>query len=342
MSRRILVTGGAGFIGSHLCSALLKQGYEVLCVDNLFTGTRQNVYPLLDDKRFELLRHDITFPLFVEVDEIYNLACPASPIHYQHDPVQTTKTSVHGAINMLGLAKRLRAKILQASTSEIYGDPEIHPQVESYWGNVNPVGPRSCYDEGKRCAETLFFDYHRQHRLQIKVVRIFNTYGPNMHPDDGRVVSNFILQALRGEDITLYGDGSQTRSFCYVDDLVSGLMMMMDTSDSVTGPVNMGNPDEFTIRELAEMIITLTGSPSKLVFRELPQDDPKRRRPDIGAARTLLGWEPKVHVTEGLKATIAYFEEMLKASATLTKAGHAGAARAMVPSYSRRARASQG
>jgi UDP-glucuronate decarboxylase len=342
MSRRILVTGGAGFIGSHLCKALLEQGNEVLCVDNFFTGTRHNVYPLLDDKRFELMRHDVTFPLFVEVDEIYNLACPASPIHYQHDPVQTTKTSVHGSINMLGLAKRLRAKILQASTSEVYGDPEIHPQLESYWGNVNPVGPRSCYDEGKRCAETLFFDYHRQHRLQIKVVRIFNTYGPNMHPDDGRVVSNFILQALRGEDITLYGDGSQTRSFCYVDDLVSGLMKMMGTPETVTGPVNMGNPDEFTIRELAEMVITLTGSPSKLVFRELPQDDPKRRRPDIGSARLLLGWEPTTAVTDGLKATIAYFEEMLKTQASLAAAGSMAAARSMVPSYSRRARALQG
>jgi UDP-glucuronate decarboxylase len=342
MSRRILVTGGAGFIGSHLCKALLEQGNEVLCADNFFTGTRQNVYALLDDKRFELMRHDITFPLFVEVDEIYNLACPASPIHYQHDPVQTTKTSVHGAINMLGLAKRLRAKILQASTSEVYGDPEIHPQIESYWGNVNPVGPRSCYDEGKRCAETLFFDYHRQHRLQIKVVRIFNTYGPNMHPDDGRVVSNFILQALRGEDITLYGDGSQTRSFCYVDDLVSGLMKMMDTPDTVTGPLNMGNPDEFTIRELAEMIITLTGSPSKLVFRELPQDDPKRRRPDIGAARLMLGWEPTTAVTDGLKATIAYFEEMLSAGAAEAAAGSLATVRSTVPSYSRRARASQG
>jgi UDP-glucuronate decarboxylase len=342
MSRRILVTGGAGFIGSHLCKALVDQGNEVLCADNFFTGTRQNVYPLLDDKRFELMRHDVTFPLFVEVDEIYNLACPASPIHYQHDPVQTTKTSVHGAINMLGLAKRLRAKILQASTSEVYGDPEIHPQLESYWGNVNPVGPRSCYDEGKRCAETLFFDYHRQHRLEIKVVRIFNTYGPNMHPDDGRVVSNFILQALRGEDITLYGDGGQTRSFCYVDDLVAGLMKMMDTPASVTGPVNMGNPNELTIRELAETIVSLTGSPSKLVFRALPQDDPKRRRPDIGAARLLLGWEPTTAVTDGLKATIAYFEEMLKAGAAQAAAGSLAAVRSTVPSYSRRARASQG
>jgi UDP-glucuronate decarboxylase len=342
MSRRILVTGGAGFIGSHLCKALVDQGNEVLCADNFFTGTRQNVYPLLDDKRFELMRHDVTFPLFVEVDEIYNLACPASPIHYQHDPVQTTKTSVHGAINMLGLAKRLRAKILQASTSEVYGDPEIHPQLESYWGNVNPVGPRSCYDEGKRCAETLFFDYHRQHRLEIKVVRIFNTYGPNMHPDDGRVVSNFILQALRGEDITLYGDGGQTRSFCYVDDLVAGLMKMMDTPASVTGPVNMGNPNELTIRELAETIVSLTGSPSKLVFRPLPQDDPKRRRPDIGAARLLLGWEPTTAVTDGLKATIAYFEEMLKDGAAQAAAGSLAAVRSTVPSYSRRARASQG
>ena len=311
-SRRILVTGGAGFIGSHLCTALIDQGHEVLCVDNFFTGTRQNVLPLMGSKRFELVRHDVTFPLYVEVDEIYNLACPASPIHYQHDPVQTTKTSVHGAINMLGLAKRLKAKIFQASTSEVYGDPDVHPQLETYWGNVNPVGPRSCYDEGKRCAETLFFDYYRQHRLKIKVVRIFNTYGPRMHPNDGRVVSNFILQALRGQDITLYGRGEQTRSFCYVDDLVSGFIKMMDSPDEVTGPINMGNPHEITIRVLAEMIIALTGSRSKLVFRPLPQDDPKRRRPDIARAKELLGWEPSTSVEDGLKATIAYFEGMLR------------------------------
>jgi UDP-glucuronate decarboxylase len=311
-SRRILVTGGAGFIGSHLCKALLEQGHEVLCVDNFFTGTRQNVLPLLGSKRFELMRHDVTFPLYVEVDEIYNLACPASPIHYQYDPVQTTKTSVHGSINMLGLAKRVKAKIFQASTSEVYGDPDVHPQLESYWGNVNPVGPRSCYDEGKRCAETLFFDYYRQHRLKIKVVRIFNTYGPRMHPNDGRVVSNFILQALRSQDITLYGRGEQTRSFCYVDDLVSGFIKMMDSPDEVTGPINMGNPHEITIRVLAEMIIALTGSRSKLVFRPLPQDDPKRRRPDIAKAKELLGWEPSTSVEDGLKATIAYFEGVLR------------------------------
>jgi UDP-glucuronate decarboxylase len=340
--RRILVTGGAGFIGSHLCKALIGQGHEVLCVDNFFTGTRQNVLSLLEDSRFELMRHDVTFPLYVEVDEIYNLACPASPIHYQHDPVQTTKTSVHGAINMLGLAKRLRAKILQASTSEVYGDPDVHPQVESYWGNVNPIGFRSCYDEGKRCAETLFFDYWRQHKLRIKVVRIFNTYGPNMHPDDGRVVSNFILQALRGEDITLYGDGNQTRSFCYVDDLVAGMIKMMDSPDDVTGPINMGNPVELTIKELAERIVALTGSRSKLVYRDLPQDDPRRRRPDISKAKELLGWAPTTAVDDGLKATIAYFDGLLRDStetAANTANGANGRKPSMALSYSRPARA---
>jgi UDP-glucuronate decarboxylase len=343
LGKRILVTGGAGFIGSHLCKVLIDQGHEVLCVDNFFTGTRHNVLRLLDSKRFELMRHDVTFPLYVEVDEIYNLACPASPIHYQHDPVQTTKTSVHGAINMLGLAKRLRATILQASTSEVYGDPDVHPQVESYWGNVNPVGFRACYDEGKRCAETLFFDYYRQHRLKIKVVRIFNTYGPNMHPDDGRVVSNFILQALRGEDITLYGDGNQTRSFCYVDDLVTGLVKMMESPESVTGPINMGNPQEITIRELAEKIIALTGSPSKLVFRELPQDDPRRRRPDITRAKELLGWEPATAVEDGLKATITYFETLLRDGAALAAGGMNGRKTATTaPAYSRPAPASLG
>jgi len=311
IGRRILVTGGAGFLGSHLCETLLTQGHEVLCVDNFFSSTRRNVEHLLDHPRFELMRHDVTFPLFVEVDEIYNLACPASPVHYQHDPVQTTKTSVHGAINMLGLAKRLRARILQASTSEVYGDPDVHPQVESYWGNVNPIGVRSCYDEGKRCAETLFFDYHRQHRLRIKVIRIFNTYGPRMHPHDGRVVSNFVMQALRGEDITLFGDGSQTRSFCYVDDLIRGMVAAMNTGDDFTGPVNLGNPGEFTIRELAEQVIALTGSRSKLVFRPLPSDDPKQRRPDIALAREALGWEPHIALNEGLSRTIAYFESVL-------------------------------
>ncbi|MBL0892739.1 MAG: SDR family oxidoreductase [Gemmatimonadaceae bacterium] len=309
--RRILVPGGPGFLGSHLCETLLTQGHEVLCVDNFFSSTRRNVEHLLDHPRFELMRHDVTFPLFVEVDEIYNLACPASPVHYQHDPVQTTKTSVHGAINMLGLAKRLRARILQASTSEVYGDPDVHPQVESYWGNVNPIGIRSCYDEGKRCAETLFFDYHRQHRLRIKVIRIFNTYGPRMHPHDGRVVSNFVMQALRGEDITLFGDGSQTRSFCYVDDLIRGMVSAMNTGDEFTGPVNLGNPGEFTIRELAEQVIALTGSRSKLVFRPLPSDDPKQRRPDITLAREALNWEPQIALNEGLSRTIAYFESIL-------------------------------
>jgi UDP-glucuronate decarboxylase len=310
-SKRILVTGGAGFIGSHLCASLLEAGHEVLCVDNFFTGTRQNIFSLLEDRKFELLRHDITQPLIIEVDQIYNLACPASPIHYQHDPVQTTKTSVHGAINMLGLAKRLKIRILQASTSEVYGDPEVHPQVESYWGNVNPNGFRSCYDEGKRCAETLFFDYHRQHKMKIKVVRIFNTYGPNMHPNDGRVVSNFIVQALRGKDITIYGDGAQTRSFCYVSDLVAGLTKMMDSPDDVTGPVNLGNPHEITIAQLAELVINLTNSRSKIVVRQLPEDDPKRRCPDITKARELLKWQPVTHVEDGLRKTVEYFSRAL-------------------------------
>ena len=309
--KRILVTGGAGFLGSHLCRRLLQDGEDVICLDNFFTGTRDNVIDLLADPHFELMRHDVTFPLYVEVDEIYNLACPASPIHYQHDPVQTTKTSVHGAINMLGLAKRTGAKILQASTSEVYGDPQVHPQKEDYWGHVNPIGPRSCYDEGKRCAETLFFDYYRQHHLRIKVARIFNTYGPNMHPNDGRVVSNFIMQALRGEPITLYGDGSQTRSFCYVDDLIEALLRLMATDDSFIGPVNTGNPTEFTIRELAEKVIELTGSRSTLVFAPLPSDDPMQRRPDISLAREKLGWEPTIQLEEGLKRTIAYFDELL-------------------------------
>jgi UDP-glucuronate decarboxylase len=309
---RILVTGGAGFIGSFLCERLLETGAEVLCVDNFFTGRRTNVAHLLDNPKFEVMRHDVTFPLFVEVDQIYNLACPASPIHYQFDPVQTTKTSVHGAINMLGLAKRTRARILQASTSEVYGDPVIHPQTEDYWGNVNPIGPRSCYDEGKRCAETLFFDYYRQHKVEIKVARIFNTYGPRMHPNDGRVVSNFIVQALKGEDITLYGDGNQTRSFCYVSDLVTGLISLMGTGPEFVGPVNIGNPGEFTIRQLAERVIDLTGSKSQLVHRPLPQDDPKQRQPDITIARDKLGWEPTVELDEGLKPTIAYFEEEIR------------------------------
>jgi UDP-glucuronate decarboxylase len=310
---RILVTGGAGFIGSFLCERLLETGAEVLCVDNFFTGRRTNVAHLLDNPKFEVMRHDVTFPLFVEVDQIYNLACPASPIHYQFDPVQTTKTSVHGAINMLGLAKRTRARILQASTSEVYGDPAIHPQTEDYWGNVNPIGIRSCYDEGKRCAETLFFDYHRQHKVEIKVARIFNTYGPRMHPNDGRVVSNFIVQALKGEDITLYGDGEQTRSFCYVSDLVTGLVSLMGTGPDFVGPVNIGNPGEFTIRQLAERVIALTGAKSKLVHRPLPQDDPKQRQPDISLAQEKLGWAPTVSLDEGLKPTIAYFEEEIRA-----------------------------
>ena len=309
---RVLVTGGAGFIGSHLCERLLQDGYEVLCVDNLYTGARQNVHHLLSNPRFELLRHDVCFPLYVEVDEIYNLACPASPIHYQLDPVQTTKTSVHGAINMLGLAKRVKAKILQASTSEVYGDPAVHPQAEDYWGNVNPIGPRSCYDEGKRCAETLFFDYHRQHEMPVKVARIFNTYGPRMHPNDGRVVSNFIVQALQNRDITVYGDGSHTRSFCYVDDLVDGLMRLMATPDEITGPVNLGNPGEFTIRELAEEVIELTGSSSRIIHLPLPVDDPRQRRPDISKANELFGWKPTVALRDGLLKTIAYFERLLR------------------------------
>ena len=311
-SKRVLVTGGAGFLGSHLCERLLGEGHDVLCVDNFYTGRKQNIAHLLDHPLFEVMRHDVCFPLYVEVDEIYNLACPASPIHYQFDPVQTTKVSVHGAINMLGLAKRVKAKILQASTSEVYGDPKVHPQKEDYWGHVNPVGIRSCYDEGKRCAETLFFDYRRQHDLSIKVARIFNTYGPRMHPNDGRVVSNFIVQALQGEDITIYGEGSQTRSFCYVDDLVDGLVRLMATPHGFTGPVNIGNPVEFTIRELAEKVIELTGSKSKLVFKPLPSDDPTQRQPDIGLARRELGWEPKVPLASGLERTIRYFDQMLK------------------------------
>lgn len=309
--KKVLITGGAGFIGSHLCERLLNDGCDVLCVDNYFTGVKDNVAHLLDNPRFEIMRHDVTFPLYVEVDEIYNLACPASPVHYQHDPVQTTKTSVHGAINMLGLAKRLRAKVFQASTSEIYGDPEIHPQHEAYWGNTNPIGLRSCYDEGKRCAETLFFDYWRQHQLQIKVARIFNTYGPRMHPNDGRVVSNFIVQALRGEDITLYGDGSQTRSFCYIDDLVEAFVRIMATDDDFVGPVNIGNPGEFTILELAEKVIEFIGSGSKIVNKPLPMDDPTRRRPDISLAKEKLGWEPAVVLDEGLRRTVDYFENLL-------------------------------
>lgn len=311
MSERILVTGGAGFLGSHLCDRLIKDGNDVICLDNFFTGNKQNVAHLLGNPNFELMRHDVTFPLYVEVDQIYNLACPASPVHYQHDPVQTTKTSVHGAINMLGLAKRTKARIFQASTSEVYGDPEQHPQQESYWGRVNPIGPRSCYDEGKRCAETLFFDYYRQHNLDIKVVRIFNTYGPRMHPNDGRVVSNFIVQALRNDDITIYGDGSQTRSFCYVDDLIEGFIRMMDTEKGITGPINLGNPGEFTMVELAEKIIQLTGSKSKLIFQPLPADDPKQRQPDITLAKENLGWQPKVQLEDGLKETISYFKKLL-------------------------------
>ena len=312
MHKRILVTGGAGFLGSHLCERLLDAGHDVLCVDNFFTGTRRNITHLLDYKSFELLRHDVTFPLYVEVDEIYNLACPASPIHYQFDPVQTTKTSVIGAINMLGLAKRLKIKFLQASTSEVYGDPSMHPQREEYWGNVNPIGMRSCYDEGKRCAETLVFDYVRQHKLNAKVVRIFNTYGPRMHPNDGRVVSNFIVQALKGEDITLYGDGGQTRSFCYVDDLIEAKIRMMATGPDVTGPINIGNPNEFTIRELAEQVIDLTGSKSKLSFQPLPTDDPKQRQPDISKAKDILGWAPNIALRDGLVKTIAYFDNYLR------------------------------
>ncbi|WCM29693.1 SDR family oxidoreductase [Sphingomonas sp. QA11] len=310
--RRIMVTGGAGFVGSHLIDRLLERGDEVLCVDNLFTGTKRNIDHLAGHPRFEFMRHDVCFPLYVEVDEIYNLACPASPVHYQHDPVQTTKTSVHGAINMLGLAKRLRCKIFQASTSEVYGDPSVHPQTEAYWGNVNPIGIRSCYDEGKRCAETLFFDYHRQHGLEIKVARIFNTYGPRMHPADGRVVSNFVMQALNGEPITLYGDGQQTRSFCYVDDLVAGFMAFMDTPSDVSGPINLGNPVEFTIRELAELVVEMTSSKSELVFRPLPQDDPMQRKPDITRARETLGWEPSIPLRQGLVKTIDYFSQLQK------------------------------
>jgi len=308
MTKKILVTGGSGFLGSHLCERLLKEGNEVLCVDNLFTGQKKNILPLLDNHNFEFMRHDVCFPLYVEVDEIYNLACPASPVHYQFDPVQTTKVSVSGAINMLGLAKRVKAKILQASTSEVYGDPEVHPQPESYRGNVNTIGPRACYDEGKRCAETLFFDYFRQHKLRIKVMRIFNTYGPRMHPNDGRVVSNFIMQALHNKDITIYGDGSQTRSFCYVDDLIDGMIKLMNSRDEFTGPVNIGNPGEFTIKQLAEMVIKLTNSNSKLIYESLPQDDPLQRKPIIDLAKKELGWEPKIKLEEGLKKTIAYFE----------------------------------
>ena len=311
MKKRVLVTGGAGFLGSHLCERLLAEGCDVLCVDNFFTGTKENIVHLIDNPFFELMRHDITFPLYVEVDEIYNLACPASPVHYQYDPVQTAKTSVHGAINMLGLAKRVGATILQASTSEVYGDPTVHPQSEDYWGNVNPIGPRACYDEGKRSAETLFFDYHRQHGLKIKVLRIFNTYGPNMHPDDGRVVSNFIVQALKGEDITIYGEGEQTRSFCYVDDLIDGMVRLMNTPEEVTGPVNVGNPNEITVRQLAETIIGLTGAKSELVFRPLPENDPMQRCPDITRANDILDWKPTVHLEDGLKKTISYFEKII-------------------------------
>ena len=308
---KTLVTGGAGFLGSHLCERLLRDGHDVLCVDNFFTGSKQNIAHLLGNPYFELMRHDVTFPLYVEVDRIFNLACPASPIHYQFDPVQTTKTSVHGAINMLGLAKRLKARILQASTSEVYGDPEVHPQTEDYWGRVNPVGIRSCYDEGKRCAETLFFDYWRQHKLRIKVARIFNTYGPRMHPNDGRVVSNFIVQALLKRDITVYGDGQQTRSFCYVDDLIEGLIRLMDTPDAVTGPVNIGNPDEFSMLQLASMVVEMTGSRSRIVHRPKPEDDPRQRRPDISQARTVLNWAPKTPLKEGLRRTIEYFDRLL-------------------------------
>jgi UDP-glucuronate decarboxylase len=311
-SVRVLVTGGAGFIGSHLCERLLEKGCDVLCVDNFYTGTKRNIAHLLDHHYFELTRHDITFPLYVEVDEIFNLACPASPVHYQNDPVQTTKVNVHGAINVLGLAKRVGSKILQASTSEVYGDPSVHPQVETYWGNVNPIGPRACYDEGKRCAETLFFDYHRQHRLKIKVARIFNTYGPRMHPNDGRVVSNLVVQALRGEPITIYGDGSQTRSFCYVDDMVDALMLLMNTPDDLTGPINLGNPNECTVLELAQRIVEMTNAKSEIVFRPLPADDPQKRRPDISLAERHLGWQPKVSLEVGLAKTIEYFDGQLR------------------------------
>lgn len=312
MNKRILITGGAGFLGSHLCDRLLSDGHEILCVDNFYTGRRANIAHLITNPYFEIMRHDICFPLYVEVDEIYNLACPASPIHYQFDPVQTTKTSVHGSINVLGLAKRLKVKILQASTSEVYGDPKVHPQPETYWGNVNPIGPRSCYDEGKRCAETLFFDYHRQHKLKIKVARIFNTYGPRMHPNDGRVVSNFIMQSLKGGDITVFGDGSQTRSFCYVDDLIDGMIKLMNSPDDFIGPLNLGNPVEFSILELANRIIELTGSDSKVIFMPLPKDDPLQRKPDISLAQKILQWEPEVSLDEGLKKTITYFKSILK------------------------------
>ncbi len=311
MTHKSLISGGAGFLGSHLCEALIKKDHEVLCVDNFFTGNKDNVSHLINHPKFELMRHDVTFPLYVEVDQIYNLACPASPIHYQYDPVQTTKTSVHGAINMLGLAKRTRSKILQASTSEVYGDPEIHPQTEDYWGRVNPIGIRSCYDEGKRCAETLFFDYHRQHQLEIKVMRIFNTYGPRMHPNDGRVVSNFIVQALKNNPITIYGDGSQTRSFCYVSDLIDGMIKFMESDKEITGPINMGNPNEFTILELAELVLKLTSSQSKIIFKALPEDDPKQRQPNISLAKDKLDWEPRVSLEDGLKETIKYFSGLL-------------------------------
>ena len=310
-NKKILVTGGAGFLGSHLCESLLNQGHEVICVDNYFTGSKSNIKDLMDNTRFELIRHDVTFPLYLEADEIYNLACPASPIHYQSDPVQTIKTSVHGAINMLGLAKRLGIRIFQASTSEVYGDPEIHPQHELYWGKVNPIGPRSCYDEGKRCAETLFFDYHRQHNVNIKIARIFNTYGPRMHPDDGRVVSNFIVQSLLDKDITIYGDGTQTRSFCYIDDLIRAIQLFMNSDNDFTGPINIGNPDEFSILELAQKVIDLIGSKSKLVFKELPEDDPKQRQPDIMLAKEKLHWEPKIKLNDGLRHTIEYFKKIL-------------------------------
>lgn len=310
--KRVMVTGGAGFLGSHLCERLLKEGNDVLCVDNFYSGTKDNIVHLIGNPHFELMRHDVTFPLYIEIDEIYNLACPASPVHYQWDPVQTTKTSVIGAINMLGLAKRTKAKILQASTSEVYGDPEVHPQKEDYWGHVNPIGIRSCYDEGKRCAETLFFDYHRQHNLQIKVVRIFNTYGPRMHPNDGRVVSNFIVQALRGEDITIYGDGSQTRSFCYVDDLIEGFLRMMASPHDITGPINIGNPREFSIKQLAETVLKMVGGTSRLILKPLPQDDPKQRQPDITVARQVLDWEPQVELEAGLQKTIVYFREFME------------------------------
>ena len=319
LEQRILVTGGSGFLGSNLCDRLLAEGANVICVDNFFSGARSNVEHLLGHKRFELIRHDVTFPLYIEVDQIYNLACPASPIHYQRDPVQTTKTSVHGAINMLGLAKRIRAKILQASTSEVYGDPNVHPQTEDYWGHVNPIGPRSCYDEGKRCAETLFFDYQRQHNLPIKVARIFNTYGPRMHPNDGRVVSNFIVQALLGRDITVYGEGAQTRSFCYVDDLIDGLIRLMASAEAVTGPINLGNPTEFTIMQLASQVIEMTGSRSRIVHRPMPQDDPRQRRPDISKARDTLSWSPHTPLKEGLTRTIAYFEKLLSDQAVRTQ-----------------------